>query len=141
MLWLMMACAGDFVDIEDGVYTLSRVTDEDYQELEMEDNGVNGLTLTLDGLGYELRLNDEAISGELVLKAEDDWTAGCPTNFSAIDLMTYELEAPLTLGTLTYDAPVLAGGCTQGGALYLSEFGEFGSTGGCITGTCLEFYK
>ena len=139
MLWMLIACAGEYVDIEDGVFTLERVTDEDFQELDMEENGVNGLTMTLEGLQYEFRLGDELISGELVLKAEEDWTVGCPTNFSAIDLMTYELEAPLVLGAFTYDAPVLAGSCTQGGALHVSQFGDFGSTGGCITGTCLAF--
>ena len=139
------------IDIVDGTFTYT----ESYAEpvdtagadtaetTETEDESsdpLDGLTLVISSLSYTLTLNgDEVSSGALVLRDESDWAVGCPTNFSAEDLMTYNLS-PFDVADLSYQNPVIAPTCNGGDVLYLSEYSdEIYDNIGCFSETCLRF--
>ena len=143
LLYTILACGSNEVtDIEDGTYALDTfqlefgLSEEVIAVLET-------LNVRIEGESYSLELAEtEIASGTLELRAEDDWGFGCPTNFSAVSLMTYNLDTSFELEGMSYENPVIAPSCSQGGPLHISEYGNGnGGSSGCFDGVCLTFSK
>ena len=107
VLSLLAGCAGeDPVSIGSGDY---RFISADGGEVDaaladyIVSVDLDALSLSMTGIDYEARLTR---------LAEDDWMVACPTNFSAVDLETFQLDAPLTLIDTALSEPLLfADGC------------------------------
>ena len=145
IVFALLACDRP-VDIVDGTFKYTEAFSNDVDtaspadETEESYEFLEGLTLVIEIPSYTLSLNgDELGSGELVLRDEADWALGCPTNFSAEELMTYNMGA-FDVGELSYSTPVVAPTCNGGDVIYLSEYSDSDYDNiGCFTGTCLRF--
>ena len=140
-IFMFFACNPP-VDIMEGkfVYTqTSSFMESDTGEFGV-DESLNGLSITIDSLSYTITFDEETIdSGELVLRDEDDWAIGCPTNFSGDQLMTYNMN-PFSIQDISYEIPVLNPSCNVGSTIILSDYGNgMGSSDGCFHGVCLVF--
>ena len=107
ILGLLAGCAGaDPVSIASGDY---RFVSADGGEVDAEladyivSVDVDALSLSMTGLDYE---------AGLIRLAEEDWMLACPTNFTAVSLETFQLDASLTLLETSLSEPLLsAEGC------------------------------
>ena len=103
---------------------------------------LDGLTLVVSEATFTLTLGEEEVlSGELTLRDELDWGLGCPTNFSATSLKTYDLGSGFEVAGITYENPVLAPSCNGDLNVYISEYGEETGNYGCFAGVCLPMVR
>ena len=136
-----LACGGTAADIADGTYTIDTASVIlDTTDADDTIEALEGLTLVIEASEFTLTLDEEEVgSGELILRDEEDWAYGCPTNFSATSLKTYDLQVVggIEVAGITYENPVLAPSCGGSLNVYISEYGEETGNYGCFAGVCL----
>lgn len=62
---------------------------------------------------------------DLVARDPADWETGCPTNYTHVDLETWDLDADaVTLGPVTVTAPIVTASCDSSTALVVPADGD-----------------
>lgn len=109
LIAFLSACTQDPpVYIGSGTYTF--ISQEDNAPLE----GLEDVTVSVDvqAMTFAIEGGDLDVQATLLERAEDDWMESCPTNFSAVQLETMNINIALTIEEETLEAPILfADGC------------------------------